>query len=316
MLIIVDGNHNICYNGAMELRVLRYFIEVAREQNITAAAERLHVTQPTLSKQLADLEAELGKQLLIRGKRKTTLTDDGMFLFRRAQEMIDLADKTKSAFCPSEAIVAGDVSVGCGETEGMTALIDVMKEITGKHPDIRFHLYSGNDEDVSERLDKGLVDFGLFVGRTNLEKYDYIQLPVSDIWGLLMRNDCPLARNETVKPEDMKKAPILCSRQALHSNELSGWLGSDFAKLKILSTHNLIYNAALMVKAGLGCALSIENLINTNGTELVFRRLEPLIKADLFVAWKKYQIFSKASELFLRRLQAKFSRSALPIARE
>lgn len=287
----------------MELRVLRYFIEVAREQNITAAAERLHVTQPTLSKQLADLEAELGKQLLIRGKRKTTLTDDGMFLFRRAQEIVDLADKTQSAFKPSEDIITGDIYIGCGETEGMTVVIDIIKKMTEKHPDIRFHLYSGNDEDVSERLDNGLVDFGLFVGRTNLEKYDYIQLPVSDIWGLLMRNDCPLAQNETVKPEDMKKVPILCSRQALHSNELSGWLGYDFSKLRILSTHNLVYNAALMVKAGLGCALSIENLINTNGTELTFRRLEPLMKADLFVAWKKYQVFSKASDLFLRYLQ-------------
>ncbi|MCM1360260.1 MAG: LysR family transcriptional regulator [Corallococcus sp.] len=289
----------------MEIRVLRYFIEVAREQNITAAAERLHVTQPTLSKQIADLEAELGAQLFIRGKRKTTLTDDGMFLFRRAQEIVDLADKTQSAFSPNEDTVVGDVFIGCGETEGMTFIIDAIRDITEKHRDVKFHLYSGNDEDVSERLDKGLVDFGLFVGRTNLEKYDYIQLPVSDVWGLLMRNDSPLAQNETVRPEDMKKVPLLCSRQALHSNELSGWLGCDFSTLDILSTHNLVYNAALMVKAGLGCSLSIENLINTNGTELTFRRLEPLMKADLFVAWKKYQVFSKASELFLSVLQNK-----------
>lgn len=287
----------------MELRVLRYFIEIARAQSITAAADRLHVTQPTLSKQISDLEYELGKQLFVRGKRKTTLTDDGMFLFRRAQEIVDLADKTQSAFRPSEDVVTGDVYIGCGETEGMKIVIDVMKKITRKHDDVRFHLYSGNDEDVSERLDKGLVDFGLFVGRTNLEKYDYIQLPASDIWGLLMRSDCPLAVRATVKPADMKKVPILCSRQALHSNELSGWLGSDFSKLKIISTHNLIYNAALMVKAGLGCALTIENLINTRGTRLTFRRLEPTMKADLFVAWKKYQVFSRAGELFLKCLK-------------
>jgi len=287
----------------MELRVLRYFIEVAREQNITAAAERLHVTQPTLSKQLADLEDELGKQLFIRGKRKTILTDDGMYLFRRAQEIVDLADKTLSAFSPSEDVITGDIYIGCGETEKMNFIIDIIKMITEKHPDIQFHLYSGNDEDVSERLDKGLVDFGLFVGKTNLEKYDYIQLPVSDIWGLVMRSDCPLAQNETVKPEDMKKVPILGSRQALHSNELSGWLGYDFSKLNILSTYNLIYNAALMVKAGLGCALTIENLVNTSDTQLTFRRLEPLIKVDLFIAWKKYQAFSKASELFLSYIQ-------------
>lgn len=134
------------------------------------------------------------------------------------------------------------------------------------HPDIRFHLYSGNDEDVSERLDNGLVDFGLFVGNTNLEKYDYIKLPDSDVWGVLMTTDCPLAAHSTVKPADIADTPILCSRQALHSNELSGWLGRDFSKLNILSTHNLVYNAALMVKAGMGCALTIDNLINTEGT--------------------------------------------------
>ncbi|MCM1322517.1 MAG: LysR family transcriptional regulator [Bacteroides sp.] len=294
----------------MELRVLRYFIEVAREQNITAASEKLHVTQPTLSKQLADLEAELGVRLFVRGKRKTTLTDDGIFLFRRAQEIVDLAAKTQSAFRHSEDTVAGDIHIGCGETEGMTFIINIIKKITTKHPDVRFHLHSGNDEDVSERLDKGLVDFGLFVGRTNLEKYDYIQLPVSDIWGLLMRKDCPLAQNETVKPNDIKKVPLLCSRQALHSNELSGWLGDDFSKLNILSTHNLVYNAALMVKAGLGCALSIENLINTAGTKLTFRRLDPLMKAELFAAWKKHQVFSKAGELFLNQLQKETSAAA------
>lgn len=287
----------------MELRVLKYFIEIAREENITAAAEKLHVSQPTLSKQISDLEKELGKQLFLRGKRKTTLTDDGRFLFRRAQEIVDLADKTTSAFSPSEELVTGDISIGCGETEKMSFVIDVISEITKKHPDIHFHLFSGNDEDVSERLDKGLIDFGLFVGRTNLDKYDYIKLPVSDVWGLLMRTDCPLSKKQTIRPEDIKTVPILCSRQALHSNELSGWLGYDFSRLKILSTHNLVYNASLMVKAGLGCALSIENLINTGGTDLTFRRLEPIMKADLFFAWKKYQVFSKASELFLDLLQ-------------
>ena len=166
----------------MELRVLRYFIEVAREQNITAAAERLHVTQPTLSKQLMDLEAELGKKLFIRGKRRTTLTEEGMFLFRRAQEIVDLADKTEGAFRSTDEAVTGDVSVGCGETEGMRIVIEAMKRLNDDCPDIRFHLYSGNDEDVSERLDSGLVDFGLFVGNTDLEKYDYIRLPASDTW--------------------------------------------------------------------------------------------------------------------------------------
>lgn len=286
----------------MELRVLRYFIQVAREQNITAAAERLHVTQPTLSKQLMDLEDELGKKLFVRGKRRTTLTNDGMFLYRRAQEIVDLADKTESAFRSTDDAVAGDISVGCGETDGMRIVIAAMKRLRAQCPDVHFHLYSGNDEDVSYRLDNGLVDFGLFVGSTGLEKYDYLKLPVSDTWGLLMRSDCPLAQNPTVKPHDLPRVPILCSRQAVHSNELSGWLGSDFSKLNIVSTHNLINNAALMVKAGMGCSLAIANLLNTAGTDLTFRPLEPTLKADLTFAWKKYQVFSKAAEKFLAAL--------------
>lgn len=287
----------------MEIRVLRYFIEVAREQNITAAAERLHITQPTLSKQLMDLENELGKKLFVRGKRKTLLTDDGMFLYRRAQEIVEMADKTELAFKSTNEAVSGDICIGCGETKGMRVIIDTMKELNRQHPDIRYHLYSGNDEDVSERLDNGLIDFGLFVGNTNLEKYDYIKLPSCDTWGLLMRMDCPLAKQRTIKPADTASIQILCSRQALHSNELSGWLGYDFAKLNILSTHNLIYNAALMVKAGMGCALTIDNLVNTYGTELIFLPLEPAMNADLFFAWKKYQVFSKASTIFLEFMQ-------------
>ncbi len=287
----------------MELRVLRYFIEVAREQNITAAAERLFITQSTLSKQLMELEKELGKKLLVRGKRKTTLTEDGMFLYRRAQEIVDLADKTEGAFKATDEVITGDIYIGCGETQGMRTVIEAIKKLNEQHPDVRFHLYSGNDEDVSERLDNGLVDFGLFVGNTDLEKYDYIKLPDSDVWGFIMRKDCPLAKKHALQPAELTDISILCSRQALHSNELSGWLGYDFSKLNILSTHNLVYNAALMVKAGMGCALTIDNLINTEGTELTFRPLEPAMRADLFFAWKKYQVFSKAAEKFLKLLQ-------------
>lgn len=283
----------------MELRVLRYFIEVARGQNITAAAERLHVTQPTLSKQLMDLEAELGKKLFIRGKRKTVLTDDGIFLYRRAQEILDLADKTEAAFKTEKEVITGDISIGCGESDGMNLVIASMKALIAQYPQIRFHLYSGNDREVSERLDNGLVDFGLFVGNTDLDKYDYLQLPVSDTWGLLMRKDCPLAQFPFVTPADIAKISLLCSRQTLYANEFSGWLGYDFSKLKIVSTYNLVNNAVLMVKAGMGCALTIDKLVNTSDTELIFRPLEPKIKANLFFAWKKYQIFSKASKKLL-----------------
>lgn len=287
----------------MELRVLRYYLAVAREQNITAAAERLHVTQPTLSKQLMDLEYELGKQLFIRGKRKITLTQEGEFLRQRAQEIVDLSDKTELAFKSGDDTVIGDIHIGCGETEGMRTLIKVMKELNNDYPDIHFHLYSGNDEDVSERLNKGLVDFGLFVGHTNLDRYDYIRLPQSDTWGLLLRKDNRLATQATITPDDIKGERILCSRQALTSNELSGWLGEDFGKLNIVSTHNLIYNAMLMVEEGLGSALTIDGLVNTSDRNLVFIPFEPSLKADLLVAWKKHQVFSKAAEKFLEYLR-------------
>lgn len=287
----------------MELRVLRYYLAVAREQNITAAAERLHVTQPTLSKQLMDLEYELGKQLFIRGKRKITLTQEGEFLRQRAQEIVDLSDKTELAFKSGDDTVIGDIHIGCGETEGMRTLIKVMKELNNDYPDIHFHLYSGNDEDVSERLNKGLVDFGLFVGHTNLDRYDYIRLPQSDTWGLLLRKDNRLATQATITPDDIKGERILCSRQALTSNELSGWLGEDFGKLNIVSTHNLIYNSMLMVEEGLGSALTIDGLVNTSDRNLVFIPFEPSLKADLLVAWKKHQVFSKAAEKFLEYLR-------------
>ena len=288
----------------MELRVLRYFIEVAREQNITAAAERLHVTQPTLSKQLIDLENELGKKLFVRGKRRTVLTEDGQFLYRRAQEIVDIADKTEAAFRATDEAIAGDVSVGCGETEGILPVIEAMKRVRAAHPDVRFHLYSGNGEDVSARLDDGLVDFGLFVGNIDLDKYDYIRLPYRDTWGLLMPSASPLAEKPHVTPADMEGIPLLCSRQAMLSNEMSGWLGQDFSKLNIISTHNLLHNAAIMVKAGMGYALAIDGLIGEEGGELVFRPLEPRMEAVLTFAWKKHQVFSKAAAKFLKELLA------------
>lgn len=294
----------------MELRVLRYFLAVAREQNITAAAERLYLSQPTLSKQLMDLEKELGKKLFIRGNRKITLTEEGEFLRRHAQEIIDLTDKTESAFRQSDESITGEIYIGCGETEGMRMLIKVMKKLHETYPDLHYHIYSGNDEDVAERLDKGLVDFGLFVGNTDLDKYDYLKLPYSDTWGLLMRKDHPLAAKQSITPDDMRNIPILCSRQALERNELSGWLGYDSKQLNIFSTHNLIRNVIIMVEEGLGCAICLADLVNTNGTNLVFRPFEPTIQAGLLLAWKKYQVFSKAAECFLKNLQTAMGEKA------
>ena len=288
----------------MELRVLRYFLAVAREQSITAAAETLHITQPTLSKQLRELEEELGKKLFTRGNRKITLTEEGMFLRKRAQEIVELADKTEADFAAGVGSVSGDIFIGSGETGAVRYLGRTLYKMRSRYPGIRFHLFSGNGEDVSDRLDKGLIDFALFVGMTDLKKYDYLKLPYSHRWGLILRRDDPLAAQEAVTPEMLMNVPILCSRQALIQNELSGWLGRPFEELNPVGTYNLIYNAAIMVEEGLGCAVCIDKLLDTSGESAVcFRPFEPAIDAELFIAWKKYQFFSAAAGKFLEMLQ-------------
>lgn len=288
----------------MELRVLRYFLAVAREENITAAAQTLHVTQPTLSKQLMDLEGEFGKKLFNRGKRKITLTEDGMLLRKRAQELVDLADRTEAELRASDEAVTGEVCIGAGETRGVRLLAGAVEELQKQYPGIRYSLFSGNGEDVAERLDKGLLDFGLFVGNTDFKKYDYLKLPVSDMWGLILRKDSPLAAREDIRPADIKEIPLLCSRQALIRNELSGWLGYPFDQLHIAATYNLVYNASLFVEAGIGAAICIEGLVNTAGdSPLCFRPFRPRIAAELTVAWKKYQLLTKAQEKFLEAVQ-------------
>ena len=288
----------------MELRVLRYFLAVAREQSITAAAETLHITQPTLSKQLRELEEELGKKLFTRGNRKITLTEEGMFLRKRAQEIVELADKTEANFAAGVGSVSGDIFIGSGETGVVRYLGRTLYKMRSIYPGVRFHLFSGNGEDVSDRLDKGLIDFALFVGMTDLKKYDYLKLPYSHRWGLILRRDDPLAAHEAVTPEMLMNVPILCSRQALIQNELSGWLGRPFDELNLAGTYNLIYNASIMVEEGLGCAVCIDRLLDTSGDSAVcFRPFEPAIDAELFIAWKKYQFFSAAAGKFLEMLQ-------------
>ena len=288
----------------MELRVLRYFLAVAREQSITAAAETLHITQPTLSKQLRELEEELGKKLFTRGNRKITLTEEGMFLRKRAQEIVELADKTEADFAAGVGSVSGDIFIGSGETGAVRYLGRTLYKMRSIYPGIRFHLFSGNGEDVSDRLDKGLIDFALFVGMTDLKKYDYLKLPYRHRWGLIIRKDDPLAAHEAVTPEMLMNVPLLCSRQALIQNELSGWLGRPFDELNLAGTYNLIYNAAIMVEEGLGCAVCIDKLLDTSGDSAVcFRPFEPAIDAELFIAWKKYQFFSAAAGKFLEMLQ-------------
>ena len=211
----------------MELRILRYFLAVAREESISGAAEVLHLSQPTLSRQLMQLEKELGKQLLIRGNRKVTLTDEGVLLRKRAGEILALVEKTESEINSSNEIISGDIYIGGGESDAIRIIAKTIKKIQKNHPHIRFHLFSGNADDVSERLDKGLLDFGILIGHANIKKYDYLKLPATDVWGLLMRKDSPLANKDTISPKDLDDIPLLCSRQSLVSHNISSWYGNS-----------------------------------------------------------------------------------------
>lgn len=288
----------------MELRVLRYFVAVAREESITGAAESLHVTQPTLSRQLMELEEELGKKLFIRGSRKLTLTDEGVLLKKRAEEIIELVEKTETEITTSDEIINGDIYIGGGETDAMRIIAQTAKRLQMEYPNIRYHIFSGNADDVTERLDKGLLDFGILIEPADIRKYEYIKLPATDIWGLLMRKDSPLASCDTIKPEDLWNIPLLCSRQSMVGKEISDWIGLDYDKLNIVTTYNLVYNASLMVEEGIGYALSLDKLLNTTGNSvLCFKPLEPKLEVGLNIVWKKSQVFSKAAKKFLERLE-------------
>ncbi|MCP1102982.1 DNA-binding transcriptional LysR family regulator [Aequitasia blattaphilus] len=290
----------------MELRVLRYFLTVAQEESISAAAKYLHITQPTLSRQLLELEEELGVQLFIRGKRKITLTNEGLLFRKRAEEITELVRKTRDEVTSSNEIISGDIYIGGGETFCLRPIAKIIKDMQQEYPGIRVHLFSGNAEDVTERLDKGLLDFGVLIQPTNVSKYQSLRLPGKDTWGVLMQKDHPLAIKDTIAPKDLWDVPLISSRQHFVSGDIEKWIKKDYEKLNLVATYNLVYNASLMVEEGVGVALCLDNLVNTSGdSSLCFKPLMPRLEASLDIVWKKYQVFSKASALFLERLQDK-----------
>ena len=281
----------------MELRVLRYFLAVAREQSISAAAEALHLSQPTLSTQLKAMEDELGKQLFIRrgkGVRKVVLTEEGMLLRKRAEEILALVQKTEMEIQVSGSSIVGDVYIGAGETDIVRLFARAAKAIQRKYPDIHYHLSSGNAEYVLESLDKGLIDFGLLYGVLDRSKYEAITLPTADAFGVLMRKDAPIAEKPVITPEDLWDKLLIVSQQEERDGwPVAAWMRQDIAKLNIVATYNLIFNASLMVDEGLGYAICFDKLINTTGSTLCFRPLAPPIYATAHIVWKKYQVFSK-----------------------
>ena len=288
----------------MDIRVLQYFLAVAREENITAAAESLHMTQPPLSRQLKELEEELGKTLFIRGKRKITLTEEGIILRKRAEEMVELLEKTKAEIHSANENINGDIYIGGAETDAVRLLLQTIKRLRQNHPSIFFHFSSGNAEDIEERLDRGLLDFGIFIEPTDMKKYDFMKLPAIDTWGVLMRKDDPLAAKEHITPTDLLDLPLIFTNQKMASNEFAGWTGGTFAKLNIIATYNLPYTASLMVEEGIGYALTLDKIIQTTpDCPLCFRPLQPKLEVGINIGWKKYQVFSKAAAAFLNQLQ-------------
>lgn len=292
----------------MELKNLTTFLAVAEKETISAAAKHLHLSQPSLSRQLMDLEKELGVTLFTRGNRKITLTEDGLLFRKRAEEIVELLEKTRSEFLSPRDTIAGNVSIGAGETYVIQLLGAIIKEIQAEYPNIKFHFFSGNADEVKERLDKGLLDFGVVISPVDVKKYDSLRLPAKDTWGVLMRKDSPLAVKEVITPKDLWDVPLITSRQSLVSSELSKWLKKDLKKLTVVATYNLVYNASKLVEEGVGYGLTLDKLVNfAPDSPLCFRKLSPTLESNLDVIWKNTQVFSKASGLFLERMKEQFS---------
>ncbi|MCD8367661.1 MAG: LysR family transcriptional regulator [Clostridiales bacterium] len=284
----------------MELRVLRYFLAVAREQSISGAAEVLHLTQPTLSRQLREMEEELGKQLFIRSNRKITLTEEGMLLRKRAEEILDLVSRTKDEISLSDDVIAGDIHIGAGESEGIRFLVKAAKALQEEYPLVHFHNISGDRMTVMEDLDKGLLDFGILFGEIDTSKYECLKVPYTERYGVLMRRDDPLAKKNVITPEDLAGKPLIVSRQR-HGE---GDLPRDMDGQQIVATYNLLFNGSIMVEEGMGYAICFDNIINVSGkSPLCFRPLEGQPEIEMHVVWKKYQLFTKAGQKFLDKLR-------------
>lgn len=290
----------------MDLRVLRYFLTVAREKSIVHAADVLHVTQPTLSRQLKDLEEEFGATLFVRGNKSQglTLTEKGILLRRRAEELVELADRTREEMHSDDGLLAGDVWIGAGESDVMRLIAKAAFALQKQYPDIHYHLLSGNAEDIKERLDKGLLDFGVFAEPSDLQKYDKLRLPETDRWGLLARADSPLAQLSAIVPEQLSGLPVIVSRQQLFAKSHPVFPGVENKRLNIVATYNLIYNAALMTEEGFGYAITLEKLVKTDAnSKLRFIPLKPQVELHWDIAWKKYQVSNKAAQAFLEKIR-------------
>ncbi|WP_412989438.1 LysR family transcriptional regulator [Pediococcus siamensis] len=286
----------------MELRVLKYFIAVVNEENITKAAQSLHISQPALSRQLKELEEELNVKLFIRGKRQITLTPSGTFLFKRAREMLTLADKTVNNLMNTDNLM-GDLYVGAGETPIMRVVAKLAKKLLVMSPDIHLHFYSANADDIIERLNTGILDFGLVIDPVNKKNFDFIRLPGQTLWGVLLRKDDPLAAKAWIEPTDLKGKPLIISQQSFVNSQIASWFGQTIENSQIVATYNLLYNASLLVEEKIGYAICFEGIINTSGnSNLKFVPLKSEEPLFMNLIWKKNASLSRVAQAFINQV--------------
>ncbi len=291
----------------MEIKSLRYFLAVAREENMTKAADILHVTQPTLSKTLKSLEDELGKKLFTRHSFSISLTDEGMLLRDRAEDLITMADRIEREFITLDDVTGGDVYFGLAESYQIRYLAREIRKLKSRYPGFTFHVTSGDTEQVTEKLDKGLLDFAVLCEKPNSAKYNSVKFPEADIWGAVMPADHPLAKRKVLKVKDLIGQPLFCSEQSWN-NEISSWAGDDFDRLHLEGSFRLSYNGSMFAKEGLGILLTFEHLVDcSDGSGLVFRPLSPKQTSELYLIWNKYPSFTPIAEKFLAQVLESFN---------
>ncbi len=290
----------------MEIRTLRYFLAVAREENMTRAAEILHVTQPTLSKALKSLEDELGKKLFIRHSFSIRLTEEGVLLRNRAEDLISMADKIEQEFISLDDISGGELYLGLAESYQIRYLARVIRDFKTRYPNLHYHITSGDTEQIADKLDKGLLDFLVLAELPDNRRYEYLAFPEKDVWGLVIPETDPLSEKDVIRAETLKSMPLFCSEQAWNG-DIKQWAGSSYSKMKLEGSFRLSYNGSIFAREGLGYLLTFRNLIDTSKESgLVFIPLEPKLETTLYIAWNRYQAFTPIAERFLNQLKESF----------
>lgn len=291
----------------MELRTMRYFLAVARAENMTRAAQLLHVTQPTLSKQLKSLEEELGKKLFIRHSFRIQLTKEGILLRKRAEDLVGMADKITAEFLAFDDALGGDLYFGLAESYQIRHLAAAIKKFKNTYPGIHYHITSGDTEQVTEKLDKGIVDFAVLAQEPDTAKYHHLAFPQTDLWGVVMPKDCRLAKKKTIRAKDLAGLPLFCSEQGWN-HDIPRWCGGNMEQFHLEGSFRLSYNGSLFVREGLGYLLTFEHLIDTSPENgLVFRPLAPKLETKIYLIWKKHQVFTPIAGRLLEMLKSDFA---------